>query len=67
MKGSSNNPKFILKCLNVGDSFLGCSSCGFQLEPGCIAKPICPNCQTRMSIFTVEDIDLENLNKSNRT
>lgn len=42
----------------VGDQFLACPVCGFRLEPGQVCKPECPDCRSRMSLYTVEPQDL---------
>jgi len=44
--------------MSVGDCFLGCNKCWFQLPPKTAAHPVCPECGNRLSILNVKGCDL---------
>lgn len=49
--------QFDLTGLKVGDAFIGCTRCWFQLPPGCVTVPEC-HCGNRLSLLTVTPIDV---------
>ena len=53
------NHKFNLVGLKPCDSFLGCKSCWFQYEKGVAAVLTCPQCSGTISLFTVENSDVD--------
>lgn len=55
--GEATENIFNLDGFSPGDSFLGCMECGWKLEPGSACKPICPDCRSRLSVFTVTKED----------
>jgi hypothetical protein len=52
------NHNFDLTAMSVGDWFLGCSRCGFQLEAFTAAWPICPECGGGLKINQVTEGDI---------
>ena len=42
----------------ICDKFMGCPQCDFQIDIGAICKPVCPNCGTSLSIYTIQEVDL---------
>jgi len=46
---------FDLTSLKVGDQFLGCSGCFWQLAPGCACQAKCPDCGRPLSLCTVQE------------
>lgn len=51
--------QFNLAGMKVGDWFLGCRNCWFQLETRTAAKLDCPNCGKTMNIYDVTEKDIE--------
>lgn len=51
---------FDLSGLKENDEFLGCSQCGFRLEPGEASKTFCPDCKSRIAsdFFKVVNVEL---------
>lgn len=51
---------FKLDGLNVGDRFIGCIRCGYQLSPevkACVLA--CPVCSGRLTDYTVTEEDMK--------
>jgi len=44
--------------LKAGDQFLGCPMCAFRLDAGTAARPVCPDCGSRMNSCRVTEEDL---------
>jgi len=55
---------FNLNGMVVGDWFLGCYRCWFQMGIKVAAKPVCPECGNRLSILTVTQKDIDNIKSS---
>ena len=53
--------KFKLDGMVVGDWFLSCTHCWFQLGVKIAAKPICQECGNRLSILEVTQKDVDNM------
>jgi len=49
---------FDLRGLKVGDEFVGCEDCHFQLPVGVLSCQQCPHCLQDMYIFTVTKEDI---------
>ncbi len=58
LRNNANSPAFDLTGMKLGDSFLGCAKCKFQLPPGVAAKPVCSDCNGVMRIYTVTEFDV---------
>lgn len=52
--------RFDISNTKVGDWFFGCPKCGFQIDFNAAAKPVCPECGLRLSVFTVTADDIQN-------
>jgi hypothetical protein len=50
--------RFDLTAMSVGDWFLGCNRCGFQLEAFTAAWPTCPECGSGLKISQVTEADV---------
>ena len=59
MEVSPSKYEYDLSGMKVGDWFLGCPECGFQLETNTAYSPICPICGRKMHVCTVTDKDIK--------
>jgi rRNA maturation endonuclease Nob1 len=50
--------RFDLTAMSVGDWFLGCNRCGFQLDNFTAARPICPECGSALKLLEVTEADV---------
>ena len=50
--------KFDLSGMKLGDTFIGCRPCGFQLKVGYVGVNECRYCLNGMSYFTVTEDDI---------
>lgn len=46
-----------IKDMEVGDLFMGCNKCWFQIPPGSACKNECPNCDMQLMINIVRGED----------
>jgi rRNA maturation endonuclease Nob1 len=52
--------RFDISNAKAGDWFLGCLKCVFQMDFNTAAKPECPECGSRLYVFTVTETDIQN-------
>lgn len=51
--------EFDLTGLKAKETFLGCPTCWFRLDPGQFAKPVCRVCGGKMLIYDVTPEDVK--------
>lgn len=50
--------RFKLTGTKVGDCFLGCPACFWQLNPGEATRPVCPECGCALRLYDVTKDDI---------